>query len=125
MRLPTRPPRTPLIAGAALLLAACATAPVPSSGMMAATSSSGAGPAGWTLAWSDEFDAARGATFDRAKWVADTGGAGWGNQERQFYTTRAANVAHDGDGHLVITARAEPDTSAYRCWYGSCWTRRH
>ena len=52
--------------------------------------------------------------------MADTGGHGFGNQERQFYTTRAENVALDGDGHLVITARAEPPSSAYACWYGSC-----
>ena len=70
--------------------------------------------------WSDEFNGPAGASFDRAKWVADTGGQGFGNQERQFYTTRAENVAMDGDGHLVITARAEPATSTYACWYGRC-----
>jgi beta-glucanase (GH16 family) len=70
--------------------------------------------------WSDEFDGPAGASFDRAKWVADTGGLGFGNNERQFYTTRAENVALDGLGHLVITARAEPPSSAYGCWYGRC-----
>jgi beta-glucanase (GH16 family) len=70
--------------------------------------------------WNDEFDGPAGASFDRAKWVADTGGQGFGNQERQFYTTRAENVALDGDGHLVITARAEPPSSGYQCWYGGC-----
>lgn len=70
--------------------------------------------------WNDEFDGPAGASFDRAKWVADTGGLGFGNQERQFYTTRAENVALDGDGHLVITARAEPPSSGYQCWYGGC-----
>lgn len=70
--------------------------------------------------WHDEFDGPAGASFDRAKWVADTGGVGFGNHERQFYTTRAENVALDGDGHLVITARAEPPSSAYECWYGKC-----
>ena len=72
-----------------------------------------------TPVWQDEFDGPAGASFDRTKWVADTGGHGWGNQERQFYTTRTGNVALDGDGHLVITARAEP-TSSYECWYGRC-----
>ena len=71
-------------------------------------------------AWHDEFDGPRGASFDRAKWAADTGGAGFGNQEREFYTTRRENVALDGDGHLVITARAEPASSTYQCWYGKC-----
>jgi beta-glucanase (GH16 family) len=80
--------------------------------------------AGHTIApipvWHDEFDGPAGASFDRAKWVADTGGDGFGNQEREFYTTRAENVALDGDGHLVITARPEPPTSADTCWYGRC-----
>ena len=70
--------------------------------------------------WRDEFDGPVGATFDRTRWVADTGGHGFGNQERQFYTTRVENAALDGDGHLVITARAEPSPSAYQCWYGEC-----
>jgi beta-glucanase (GH16 family) len=70
--------------------------------------------------WSDEFDGPAGASFDRAKWVADTGGLGFGNNERQFYTTRVENVVLDGAGHLVITARAEPASSAYGCWYGRC-----
>jgi len=70
--------------------------------------------------WHDEFDGPAGASFDRVKWVADTGGHGFGNKERQFYTTRGENVALDGKGHLVITARAEPSPSAYECWYGRC-----
>jgi beta-glucanase (GH16 family) len=74
----------------------------------------------WTLAWSDEFNGAAGAPVDGAKWVADTGGQGWGNQERQYYTARAENVSLDGGGRLVITARAEPSDSPYRCWYGVC-----
>ena len=35
------------------------------------------------------------------------GGAGFGNQEREFYTTRSENAALDGNGHLVITIRAD------------------
>ena len=73
-----------------------------------------------TLVWNDEFVGPAGASFDRAKWVADTGGNGFGNQEREFYTTRTENVALDGAGHLVITARAEPPTTPYGCWYGTC-----
>jgi beta-glucanase (GH16 family) len=69
--------------------------------------------------WSDEFDGSAGAIFDHMKWVADTGGGGWGNQEREFYTA-GANVALDGQGHLVITARAEPPFTTDRCWYGAC-----
>src|SRR5438105_4083030 len=104
-----------------LLLAACASSspprPSPSTPVEPATPAS---PASWTLSWSDEFDGPAGATFDRSKWVADTGGGGWGNQEREFYTTRPENVSLDGEGHLVITARAELPNSGYRCWYGAC-----
>lgn len=70
--------------------------------------------------WRDEFNGPAGAWFDRAKWVADSGGHGFGNKERQFYTTRSDNVALDGKGHLVITARAEPASSPHQCWYGRC-----
>ncbi len=73
----------------------------------------------WALVWSDEFEGPAGATFDRRSWVADTGGQGWGNQERQYYTTRPENVSLDGAGHLAITARAETDASR-QCWYGQC-----
>jgi len=70
--------------------------------------------------WSDEFDGPAGSSFDATKWVAETGGGGWGNQEREFYTTRTENVALDGNGHLVITALAEPATTTDTCWYGIC-----
>lgn len=70
--------------------------------------------------WHDEFDGPVVATFDRAKWTADTGGGGFGNQEREFYTSRAENVALDGNGHLVITALAEPPSTTDECWYGKC-----
>ena len=93
---------------ALLALVACA-------GVVPAPASTSSAPV-----WNDEFDGPAGATFDRAKWVADTGGHGFGNKERQFYTTRAENVALDGAGHLVITARVAPTTPAYACWYGPC-----
>ena len=99
------------MAVSAILLGACASG---------GTTTTTPAPGEWRLAWNDEFNGPAGATFDRAKWVADTGGEGWGNREREFYTTRPENVATDGAGHLVITARAEPDTTKYRCWYGGC-----
>ena len=83
------------------------------------TTSNGSPNEEWTLAWSDEFNGPAGAAIDGAKWVAETGGEGWGNQERQYYTARAENVSMNGSGQLVITARAEPGSS-YQCWYGSC-----
>ncbi|MEO8911226.1 MAG: glycoside hydrolase family 16 protein [Gemmatimonadaceae bacterium] len=88
----------------AVLVACAGVAPSPSPGPV----------------WHDEFDGPAGTTFDRTKWTADTGGSGFGNREREFYTTRAENVALDGDGHLVITARAEPASSTDQCWYGKC-----
>ena len=70
--------------------------------------------------WHDEFDGPAETSFDRAKWTADTGGTGFGNKEREFYTTLSENAALDGHGHLVITARAEPPSSNRQCWYGRC-----
>jgi beta-glucanase (GH16 family) len=84
------------------------------------TSPGGAPTLDWTLAWSDEFDGAAGSAVDASKWVADTGGHGWGNQERQYYTLPGMNASLDGTGHLVITARAEPTDTPLRCWYGVC-----
>src|SRR5262249_59989616 len=52
-----------------------------------------------------------------ARCTADPGGNGWGNQEREYYTTDTQNVALDGNGHLVITARID---SSHSCWYGLC-----
>ena len=77
-------------------------------------------PVTWTLVWSDEFDGAAGSSVDGTKWLPEIGGGGWGNQEREFYTTSTQNIALDGNGHLVITALAEPANSTYSCWYGSC-----
>jgi beta-glucanase (GH16 family) len=70
--------------------------------------------------WSDEFDGPAGATFDRTRWAPDGGGTGFGNQEREFYTTRPENIALDGQGHLVFTALAETPSAAFQCWYGPC-----
>ena len=73
----------------------------------------------WNLVWSDEFGEAVGISPDSSRWEFDIGGDGWGNAEYQFYTDRTENVATDGDGNLVITARREniPGSS---CWYGGC-----
>ena len=102
----------PVLAAA---LVACASSSTPT-----ADGAPPPSPPTWTLVWSDEFDGTAGSSFDPAKWVAEVGGSGWGNQEREYYTTRPENIALDGSGHLVITARAEPATSSFSCWYGSC-----
>lgn len=62
---------------------------------------------GWTLVWSDEFDGPAGSPPDPTKWVHDVGGHGWGNAQLEFDTDRVSNAAHDGEGHLVLTAREE------------------
>ena len=61
----------------------------------------------WTLAWSDEFDGPAGARVDPARWVTETGGHGWGNNELEYYTDRAANASLSGDGFLVMRAARE------------------
>lgn len=58
------------------------------------------------LIWSDEFDT-DGAP-DTANWTYDigTGTDGWGNNESQYYTDRADNIAVS-EGTLKITAKTE------------------
>jgi beta-glucanase (GH16 family) len=58
---------------------------------------------GWVLDWSDEFD---GNALDRRKWVEETGGHGFGNNELEYYTAGSQNV-RVGDGMLAIEARRE------------------
>ncbi|WP_440065817.1 ricin-type beta-trefoil lectin domain protein [Streptosporangium sp. OZ121] len=78
-----------------------------------------AAPAPGPLVWSDEFNAASGTGPDTTKWRRDVGGGGWGNNERQYYTDGNGNIAHDGAGNLVITAR-KGNPAGLGCWYGSC-----
>jgi beta-glucanase (GH16 family) len=77
-----------------------------------------AGLPGWTLVWSDEFSGPDGSGIDTTKWTALTGGGGWGNQEREYYTQDLANAQIQGD-NLVITATTA-GASAHSCWYGQC-----
>ena len=71
-----------------------------------------------TLAWSDEFE-----TADMSNWTFETGGHGWGNQERQYYTDGSnAFIQYDamaGSRVLVIEARRGAPAGA-SCWYGAC-----
>lgn len=66
-------------------------------------------PSGWTLVWSDEFDGPSGSAVNASKWSFDVGGNGWGNNELETYTDRAAN-SHLNDGRLVIRALKETFT---------------
>ena len=74
----------------------------------ASTAEAAVGP----LTWSDEFDGPAGSSPNLSKWKFDTGGSGWGNNEREYYTNSTSNAALDGNGHLVITAMAPPVTAS-------------
>ena len=60
----------------------------------------------WQLVFSDEFDYT--GLPDSSKWVEETGGHGWGNNELQYYTAGRLENARVEDGHLTIEARKEP-----------------
>ncbi|WZL90399.1 family 16 glycosylhydrolase [Salinimicrobium sp. 3283s] len=55
------------------------------------------------LVWEQDFES---GSLDTSIWNFETGNGenGWGNQEKQYYTTENAEVV---DGNLVITAKAE------------------
>lgn len=57
----------------------------------------------YVLVWSDEFD---GTELNSNNWTIETGGNGWGNQEKQNYTNRSENLRLE-NGHLIIEARKE------------------
>ena len=73
-----------------------------------AQASQAAAPA-WKLVWSDGFNGPNGSAVDASKWVADTGGGGWGNDELEYYTSRLEN-ASQREGNLVIKVRQEKYT---------------
>lgn len=63
---------------------------------------------GWQLVWNDEFN---GSSVDLTKWGFDIGdgcpgNCNWGNNELQYYTSRATNVFVT-NGMLNIVARKE------------------
>ena len=62
----------------------------------------------YTMVWSDEFN---GTALDEDVWSYNTGGSGWGNNEKQYYTTRPENIRVQ-NGCLEIEARKEE--------YGNC-----
>ncbi len=61
---------------------------------------------GYVLTWSDEFNGTDGSLPDPKKWVIETGGGGWGNNELETYTNRTQNV-HIQNGNLVVTSIKE------------------
>ena len=77
-----------------------------SSGQMISKSLKISVSVGLSLIWSDEFNT--GTAPEPAKWNYDigTGSSGWGNNELQYYTSRAENV-NVSNGTLKIIARKE------------------
>jgi len=63
---------------------------------------------GWTLQWSDEFNAAANTGLNTNQWIYDIGhsypggAANWGTGEIAYHTNSTANVYHDGTGNLII-----------------------
>jgi beta-glucanase (GH16 family) len=102
-----------------LMLAAGVVAVTLAGGLFAASRHDSADAAIGGITWSDEFNAGSGTAIDGSKWKFDTGGGGFGNNEREYYTTSTNNVRQDGQGHLAITARKE-NPANYQCWYGTC-----
>lgn len=72
------------------------------------------------LAFKDEFNGAAGSAIDTAKWTAEIGGGGWGNQELEYYTNSTDNAYLDGSGSLVIRAVKLTPPLSLTCWYGPC-----
>src|SRR5207253_4687324 len=59
----------------------------------------------WSLVWSDEFNG-RNPAVDATKWVIETGGGGFGNDELEYYTARPQNV-QVRHGNLIVKALKE------------------
>jgi len=74
--------------------------------------------------WSDEFSGPAGAGINTAYWRHDTGdgcaqgNCGWGNNEKEYYSSSTENIALTGDGQLAIVARVAP--AGLTCYYGPC-----
>jgi beta-glucanase (GH16 family) len=68
----------------------------------------------WNLVWSDEFNA---SSLNTSNWTLETGGGGWGNAEREYYTN-GQNLIFNGST-MTIQGRKE-NPAGYQCWYGTC-----
>ncbi|MBM4170461.1 MAG: glycoside hydrolase family 16 protein [Ignavibacteria bacterium] len=60
---------------------------------------------GWSLVWSDEFN--KDGLPDINKWGYDVGDHGWGNQEKQYYSSYRSENARVENGKLIIEARRD------------------
>ncbi len=59
----------------------------------------------WKLYWSDEFS--YNGLPDSTKWTFETGGNGWGNNEKQYYLQNSINNSFVQNGVLNIVALKE------------------
>jgi beta-glucanase (GH16 family) len=106
-----------------VLLAACADS-APSSTSSGTVATQPPPPIQWTQVWSDEFDGPAGAPVDATKWTNDLADGcaeklcGWGNDEKEYYSTDASNISTNGQGQLVIVGKAAP--AGLTCYYGTC-----
>lgn len=72
-------------------------------------------PPGWTPVLVDDFDGPAGSAPSAERWRVDLGHGypggppNWGTQEIQRYTADPANLALDGEGHLLISPQRGPD----------------
>ena len=82
---------------------------LPVSSPLQSSSKSSASKPSWVLSWSDEFNGPGGSAPDPAKWVIESSGNGWGNDELEYYTPRRQNVRQE-KGNLVIEAIREKFT---------------
>lgn len=65
-------------------------------------------PAGYRLVWQDEFNGAGHSLPDNGKWWYETGGGGWGNNEKETYVSGREGtdtVAMVSNGTLKIIAK--------------------
>ncbi|NBV90094.1 MAG: glycosyl hydrolase family protein, partial [Actinobacteria bacterium] len=77
-----------------------------------------------SLLWQDDFSGTAGTGPNSSYWTADVqdgcniGNCGWGNGEREWYTTAANQL--NGLSNLVITANKLNSATAPDCYYGKC-----
>jgi len=83
-----------------------------------------AAPVKERILWTQSFNEKAGTKVDPKIWSYNTGAGGWGNNEQQYYTNRAANISTDGNGSLVISAikldQDDPKNSYITNWCIDC-----
>jgi beta-glucanase (GH16 family) len=107
----------PTVLSAMLVATLLPTGPAHGASLDARTAPRAAAAALRTV-WIDNFSGRAMTLPSSSKWRFDTGGNGFGNKEKEYYTNTTSNVRVDGAGHLLIVARKE--NRGLHCWYGPC-----